>query len=69
MSTQIEPLLTISDLDAMPDDGNHYEIIEGELFVSRAPDLAHQTVSGNLFFSLKAYLSDNAIGKSGLHRE
>jgi len=41
MSTQIEPLLTIADLDAMPDDGNRYEIIDGELFVSRSPSLTH----------------------------
>jgi Uma2 family endonuclease len=63
MSTQVEPLLTISDLDAMPDDGNRYEIIEGELLVSRAPNLLHQTTSGNLFFSIKSYLSQNPIGQ------
>src|SRR5689334_4960082 len=62
MSTQIEPLLTIADLDAMPDDGNRYEIIEGELFVSCAPNLMHQTASGNLLFNLKSYLSRNPIG-------
>jgi hypothetical protein len=37
MSTQIEPVLTMADLDAMPEDGNRYEIIDGELLVSRAP--------------------------------
>jgi Uma2 family endonuclease len=63
MSTQIEPVLTIKDLDALPDDGNRYEIIEGELFVSRASSLIHQTVSGNLFFKLKRYLSDKPIGR------
>lgn len=62
MSTQIEPLMTIEDLDAMPDDGNRYEIIEGELFVSCAPNLMRQSVSGNLVFNLKTYLSQNPIG-------
>jgi Uma2 family endonuclease len=62
MSTQIEPLLTIADLDAMPDDNNRYEIIEGELFVSCAPNLMHQTASGNLLFNLKSYLSRNPVG-------
>lgn len=62
MSTRIEPLLTISDLDAMPDDGNRYEIIEGELFVSCAPNLIHQSVALNLAFAMKAYLSANPIG-------
>ncbi|MCI0485783.1 MAG: Uma2 family endonuclease [Blastocatellia bacterium] len=63
MSTQVEPLLTIDDLDAMPDDGNRYEIIEGELFVSRAPNLAHQRISGNIFAAFRAYLDRNPIGE------
>jgi Uma2 family endonuclease len=63
MSTQIEPLLTIADLDTMPDDGNCYEIIEGELFVSRAPSLTHQTVSMNLAVNIKNYLFQNQIGQ------
>ena len=37
MAARIEPLLTVADLDACPDDNNRYELIEGELFVSRAP--------------------------------
>lgn len=63
MSTQIEPLLTIADLDAMPDDGNRYEIIEGELFVSRSPFLTHQRVSGNLFVRISNCLTQNPIGE------
>jgi Uma2 family endonuclease len=63
MSTRIEPLLTIADLDAMPDDGNRYEIIEGELFVSRAPFLTHQRVSGNLFVRISNYLLEDPIGE------
>jgi len=63
MSTQIEPLLTIADLDAMPDDGQRYENIEGELFVSCAPGLTHQNVSVNLSIDLGNFLSANPIGK------
>ena len=63
MATQIEPLLTIADLDIMPDDGNRYELIEGEIFVSRSPSLTHQSVSGNIFLSIKAYLIENPIGE------
>ncbi|MEK6289240.1 MAG: Uma2 family endonuclease [Acidobacteriota bacterium] len=63
MSTQIEPLLTIADLDAMPDDGNRYEIIEGELFVSRSPFLTHQRVSGNLFMRIRNHLVEDPIGE------
>ena len=63
MATHIEPLLTIAELDSMPDDGNRYEIIEGELFVSCSPNLTHQTVSGNLFRSVDGYLIQKPIGR------
>jgi len=63
MAKKIEPLLTVNDLDLMPDDGNRYEIIEGELFVSRAPSLTHQRIAGNLFADIKIYLRQNPIGE------
>ncbi|MCM3905828.1 MAG: Uma2 family endonuclease [Pyrinomonadaceae bacterium] len=62
MATKIEPLMTITDLEAMPDDGNRYEVIEGELFVSCAPDLTHQQISGNIHYLIRSYLEENAIG-------
>lgn len=63
MSAQIEPLMTIADLDAMPDDGNRYEIIEGELFVSCSPSLTHQRTFGNLFVRISNCLAQNPIGE------
>ena len=63
MAARIEPLLTIADLDSLPEDGNRYELIEGELFVSRAPSLTHQTVVLNLSAEIRDYLKDNPIGK------
>src|SRR3979411_2354516 len=62
MAARIEPLMTVDDLEAMPEDTNRYEVIEGELFVSRAPGLPHQIISGNIFYSFKRYLADNPIG-------
>src|SRR5437773_12025976 len=63
MSTEIQPLLTIADLDAMPDDGNRYELIEGEILVSRAPSLLHQRILRNLMKVFLIYLSQNNIGE------
>lgn len=63
MATHIEPILTVDDLDVMPDDGNRYEVIEGELFMSCAPNLVHQIVSTNLSGDIRAYLKQNPIGK------
>jgi len=58
-----EPLVTVADLNAMPDDGNRYETINGELFVSKAPGITHQLVFGNLFRMLSSYLVKRPIGK------
>jgi Uma2 family endonuclease len=63
MVAKIEPLMTVDDLDAMPEDGNRYEVIEGELFVSRAPGLPHQTVTANLVHQFMTYLDHNPIGR------
>ena len=64
MTTKAQPL-TIADWDAMPyGDGNRYEIIEGELFVSEWPGLTHQRVLTNLIFLLGGFVDDNPIGKA-----
>ena len=62
MAARIEPLLTVADLDACPDDSNRYELIGGELFVSRAPGIPHQRVLNNLQLAFGDYLRDNPIG-------
>ena len=62
MNTKLK-ILTIADWDAMPHgDGNRYEIIEGELFVSRSPGLTHQIVLTNLTSLIWSYLKTNPIG-------
>ncbi len=63
MATKIEPLTTVGDLEAMPEDGNRYEVIEGELFVSRAPGLTHQQVSTNILVYIRHFLDKHPIGK------
>jgi Uma2 family endonuclease len=63
MSLKIAPLLTADDLLLMPDDGNVYELIEGELIASRSPSLTHQRVLINIATAIKNYLDQNPIGE------
>ena len=62
MAAKIEPLLTVADLDACPEDNNRYELIEGELFVSRAPSIPHQRVVLNLQIILSNHIREHPIG-------
>lgn len=62
MAAKIEPLLTVEDLDACPDDGNRYELVGGELFVSRAPGITHQRVLHNFQMEFGLHLRQNPIG-------
>jgi Uma2 family endonuclease len=63
MATHLKPPLTAAALELMPDDGNRYELLEGELVVSRAPRLTHQRISGNIFALLHQHLSRHPIGE------
>jgi Uma2 family endonuclease len=56
---------TTADLDALPDDGGwkRYEIIDGELFVTRAPHIRHQGSGGNIHFELESWSRQTRLGK------
>lgn len=54
--------LTIDQLEALPDDDNRYELIDGELLVSKAPGIPHQLSLGRLFNRLSNYLVNNPVG-------
>ena len=49
---------TVDMLDALPDDGNRYEIIDGQLFVTPAPRRTHQRAVARLLTLLDGYLAD-----------
>jgi Uma2 family endonuclease len=46
---------TADELADFPDDGNRYEVIEGELYVTPGPLIAHQRVQMQLIRELDAY--------------
>jgi Uma2 family endonuclease len=54
---------TVEMLDALPDDGQRYEIIDGELFVTPAPSDVHQLVAGEFYFRLRSYLRPSNVAR------
>ena len=61
MTAMTEPIglaegrpFTVHDLEAMPDDGRRYELIDGMLLVTPAPGWSHQEMSAALYVMLHA---------------
>ena len=56
--------LTYEDYLTFPDsDGIKKEIIEGELFMSPAPSIKHQTTLGELFILITNFVKHNKLGR------
>lgn len=53
---------TSADLEALPDDGKRYEIVDGELYVSKQPHWHHQFTCGRLFRFLDEWNEQTALG-------
>ena len=53
---------TSRDLETMPDNGKLYEVIGGELYVSKQPHLNHQIVCSNINGMLKEWAKKNHLG-------
>jgi Uma2 family endonuclease len=49
---------------AMPDDGNRYEVVWGELFVTPSPVRHHQRIVGRLLVALLDYCERAGIGEA-----
>ena len=55
--------LTYDDYLLFPDDGKRHELIDGEHYVTPAPILKHQLISGNLHGLIWSYLQQHRIGR------
>lgn len=55
---------TTADLELLPDNGTRYEIIDGELFMSRSPHLSHQDAGGNIYLELQIWSRTTRLGKA-----
>jgi Uma2 family endonuclease len=64
MAPQTSTRITYEDYLALPDDGRHYELIEGELVLNPTPITRHQWIAGNIYYAIRNYFEDHHIGKT-----
>jgi len=53
---------TVADLEDLPDDGNRYEVIDGELFVTPTPTWMHQRAIDAIHRLIGDYLAEQRLG-------
>ncbi len=56
--------LTYADYEAFPDDGNRYEIIDGEVYVTAAPSGPHQRAVTRIARFLDAHAEERNLGEA-----
>jgi Uma2 family endonuclease len=54
---------TLDALDRLPDDGNRYELLNGELLVTPAPSPAHELLANELRALLEPYVRRHSLGR------
>ena len=63
MASRPRPLgWTYAEFARLPDDGNRYEVIAGELYVTPSPRWIHQRVAFRLGFLIERFLEEHGFG-------
>jgi Uma2 family endonuclease len=53
---------TRADYRRLPDNGLQYELLDGELIMTPAPNRSHQDVIGNLYFAIRQHIGQKGRG-------
>src|SRR6476469_5110153 len=53
---------TLEEVHSLPDDGNKYELVRGELFVTPPPSEDHETILARLNAILTPFVTANRLG-------
>ena len=62
MATVRKRAWTLAELHRLPDDGNKYEVVRGELFVTPPPSDDHETITARLTRILDPFVAANSLG-------
>lgn len=64
VSTETRIKWTSVDLELLPENGNNYEIIDGELYMTRAPHWKHQKSIARITNALISWSNQNKLGET-----
>lgn len=64
VSTETRIQWTSADLELLPENGNNYEIIDGELYMTRAPHWKHQTSIARITNALVSWSNQSKLGQT-----
>jgi Uma2 family endonuclease len=67
MANRVRKKWTLEELDSLPDDGNRYELIHGDLLVTPPPTVSHGTILARLTRILARMSRRTAWGTSSSH--
>ena len=63
LQTRNAPAITRSDYQDMREGPPYYQVIEGNLVISPAPDTFHQNIAGRIYASLWRFLETHPLGE------
>lgn len=58
---------TSADLELFPNNGVRYEIVDGELFMSKMPHWHHQRACGNFYQALNEWSQQTGLGQTSIN--
>jgi Uma2 family endonuclease len=64
MPAHVPKYYTVEEVLALPNDGQRYELVYGELLVSPAPHLLHQRIVGRVFRVVASYCEREGVGEA-----
>lgn len=64
MPLALDRVYTVDEVQALPDDGNRYELVWGQLLVSPSPRALHELVVGRLGLALEQYCERERVAKA-----
>ena len=54
---------TYAEYARLPDDGNRYEVLDGQVLMTPAPGTPHQRIAARLYVELNAHVTEHRLGE------